>query len=30
VYLPMLQRLSGREAAALLEALGAVPGGHHH
>ncbi|HEV1998017.1 MAG TPA: hemerythrin domain-containing protein [Candidatus Dormibacteraeota bacterium] len=30
VYLPLLQRLSGREAAALLEALGAVPGGHHH
>ena len=29
VYLPLLQRLSGREEAALLEALGAVPGGHH-
>jgi len=30
VYLPLLQRLSGREAAALLEALAAMPGGHHH
>lgn len=30
VYLPLLQRLSGREAAALLGALAATPGGHHH
>ena len=30
VYLPLLQRLSGREAAALLAALAAMPGGHHH
>ena len=30
VYLPLLQRLSGREAAALLDALAATPGGHHH
>jgi|GEM_PF-265290 len=30
VYLPLLQRLSGREAAALLDALAATPGGHRH
>ena len=30
LYLPLLQRLSGREAAALLDALAATPGGHRH